>query len=110
MLKQLLNDLTGPEITACAELNLLPSLCYSQDLALLGPGLQDMDQHYIEEQVSHLHKNQTLYHVISQSPFYMLGESGLVNLLNIHYYHNFITILCLFKASRWWVRRWDVRV
>ncbi len=51
MLKQLLNDLTRPEITACAELNLLPSLCYSQDLALLGPGLQDVDQHYIEEQV-----------------------------------------------------------
>uniref|UniRef100_A0A673IQH5 HEAT repeat-containing protein 5A n=1 Tax=Sinocyclocheilus rhinocerous TaxID=307959 RepID=A0A673IQH5_9TELE len=37
VLKQLLNDLTGPEITACAELNLLPSLCYSQDLALLVP-------------------------------------------------------------------------
>ncbi len=51
VLKQLLNDLTRPEITACAELNLLPSLCYSQDLALLGPGLQDVDQHYIEEQV-----------------------------------------------------------
>ncbi|XP_016354004.1 HEAT repeat-containing protein 5A isoform X2 [Sinocyclocheilus anshuiensis] len=51
VLKQLLNDLTGPEITACAELNLLPSLCYSQDLALLGPGLQDVDQHYIEEQL-----------------------------------------------------------
>ncbi|XP_073682977.1 HEAT repeat-containing protein 5A isoform X1 [Garra rufa] len=51
VLKQLLNDLTGPEITACVELNLLPSLCYSQDLALLGPGLQDVDQHYIEEQL-----------------------------------------------------------
>ncbi|KAG1971597.1 HEAT repeat-containing protein 5A isoform X2 [Pimephales promelas] len=51
VLKQLLNDLTGPEITACAELNLLPSLCCSQDLALLGPGLQDVDQHYIEEQL-----------------------------------------------------------
>uniref|UniRef100_A0A8C1CQR8 HEAT repeat-containing protein 5A n=1 Tax=Cyprinus carpio carpio TaxID=630221 RepID=A0A8C1CQR8_CYPCA len=51
VLKQLLNDLTGPEITACAELNLLPSLCYIQDLALLGPGLQDVDQHYIEEQL-----------------------------------------------------------
>ncbi|XP_059376453.1 HEAT repeat-containing protein 5A isoform X3 [Carassius carassius] len=51
VLKQLLNDLTGPEITACAELNLLASLCYSQDLALLGPGLQDVDQHYIEEQL-----------------------------------------------------------
>lgn len=51
VLKQLLNDLTGPEITACAERNLLPSLCYSQDLALLGPGLQDMDQRYIEEQL-----------------------------------------------------------
>ncbi|XP_051502390.1 HEAT repeat-containing protein 5A isoform X1 [Myxocyprinus asiaticus] len=51
VLKQLLNDLTGPEITAGAELNLLPTLCYSQDLALLGPGLQDMDQHYIEEQL-----------------------------------------------------------
>lgn len=52
VLKQLLNDLTRPEITACSELNLLPPLCYSQDLALLGLGLQDMDQHYIEEQVS----------------------------------------------------------
>uniref|UniRef100_A0A8C2D696 HEAT repeat-containing protein 5A n=1 Tax=Cyprinus carpio TaxID=7962 RepID=A0A8C2D696_CYPCA len=51
VLKQLLNDLTGPEITACAELNLLPSLCYIQDLAQLGPGLQDVDQHYIEEQL-----------------------------------------------------------
>ncbi|XP_052001078.1 HEAT repeat-containing protein 5A isoform X2 [Xyrauchen texanus] len=51
VLKQLLNDLTGPEITTCAELNLLPTLCFSQDLALLGPGLQDMDQHYIEEQL-----------------------------------------------------------
>ncbi|XP_065144355.2 HEAT repeat-containing protein 5A isoform X1 [Paramisgurnus dabryanus] len=51
VLKQLLNDLTGPEITPCAELNLLHSLCCSQDLALLGPGLQDMDQHYIEEQL-----------------------------------------------------------
>ncbi|XP_056332537.1 HEAT repeat-containing protein 5A [Danio aesculapii] len=51
VLKQLLNDLTGPEITACAERNLLPSQCYSQDLALLGPGLQDMDQRYIEEQL-----------------------------------------------------------
>uniref|UniRef100_A0A673MTI6 HEAT repeat-containing protein 5A n=1 Tax=Sinocyclocheilus rhinocerous TaxID=307959 RepID=A0A673MTI6_9TELE len=51
VLKLLLNDLTGPEITACAELNLLPSLCYSQDLALLGPGLHDVDQHYIEEQL-----------------------------------------------------------
>uniref|UniRef100_A0A8C1XUG2 HEAT repeat-containing protein 5A n=1 Tax=Cyprinus carpio TaxID=7962 RepID=A0A8C1XUG2_CYPCA len=36
---------------SCAELNLLPSLCYIQDLALLGPGLQDVDQHYIEEQL-----------------------------------------------------------
>uniref|UniRef100_A0A8C1IEB6 HEAT repeat-containing protein 5A n=1 Tax=Cyprinus carpio TaxID=7962 RepID=A0A8C1IEB6_CYPCA len=51
VLKQLLNDLTGPEITTCAELNLLPSLCYRQDLALLGPALQDVDQHYIEEQL-----------------------------------------------------------
>uniref|UniRef100_A0A671S2N2 HEAT repeat-containing protein 5A n=1 Tax=Sinocyclocheilus anshuiensis TaxID=1608454 RepID=A0A671S2N2_9TELE len=51
VLKLLLNDLTGPEITACAVLNLLSSLCYSQDLALLGPGLHDVDQHYIEEQL-----------------------------------------------------------
>lgn len=52
VLKQLLSDLTGPENTACSELNLLPPLCYSQDLALLDLGLQDIDQHYIEEQVS----------------------------------------------------------
>ncbi|XP_057200170.1 HEAT repeat-containing protein 5A isoform X1 [Triplophysa rosa] len=51
VLKQLLSDLTGPENTACSELNLLPPLCYSQDLALLDLGLQDIDQHYIEEQV-----------------------------------------------------------
>uniref|UniRef100_A0A4W4DTG3 HEAT repeat-containing protein 5A n=1 Tax=Electrophorus electricus TaxID=8005 RepID=A0A4W4DTG3_ELEEL len=39
-------------LTACNELNLLPPLCHSQDLALLGPALHDMDQHYIEEEVS----------------------------------------------------------
>uniref|UniRef100_A0A8B9LMU0 HEAT repeat-containing protein 5A n=1 Tax=Astyanax mexicanus TaxID=7994 RepID=A0A8B9LMU0_ASTMX len=45
------NDLTGPENMACAELSLLPPLCHNQDLALMGPALQDMDQHYIEEQL-----------------------------------------------------------
>uniref|UniRef100_A0AAR2LUP9 HEAT repeat-containing protein 5A n=1 Tax=Pygocentrus nattereri TaxID=42514 RepID=A0AAR2LUP9_PYGNA len=52
VLKQLWHDLTGPENMACAELSLLPTLCHNQDLALLGPALQDMDQQYIEEQVS----------------------------------------------------------
>ncbi|KAI4902189.1 hypothetical protein NFI96_029558 [Prochilodus magdalenae] len=51
LLKQLLNDLTGPENMSCAELSLLPPLCHKQDLALLGPALQDMDQQYIEEQL-----------------------------------------------------------
>uniref|UniRef100_A0A4W4DTP3 HEAT repeat-containing protein 5A n=1 Tax=Electrophorus electricus TaxID=8005 RepID=A0A4W4DTP3_ELEEL len=51
VLKQLLMDLTGTESTACNELNLLPPLCHSQDLALLGPALHDMDQHYIEEEL-----------------------------------------------------------
>lgn len=51
MLKQLVTDLTGPENVVCSELTLLPPLCHSDDLALLGPALQDMDQHYIEEQV-----------------------------------------------------------
>ncbi|XP_072545928.1 HEAT repeat-containing protein 5A isoform X2 [Salminus brasiliensis] len=51
VLKLLLNDLTGPENMACAELYLLPPLCHNQDLALIGPALQDMDQHYIEEQL-----------------------------------------------------------
>uniref|UniRef100_A0A3B4BPG2 HEAT repeat-containing protein 5A n=1 Tax=Pygocentrus nattereri TaxID=42514 RepID=A0A3B4BPG2_PYGNA len=51
VLKQLWHDLTGPENMACAELSLLPTLCHNQDLALLGPALQDMDQQYIEEQL-----------------------------------------------------------
>uniref|UniRef100_A0A674A2M0 HEAT repeat-containing protein 5A n=1 Tax=Salmo trutta TaxID=8032 RepID=A0A674A2M0_SALTR len=51
VLKQLVTDLTGPENVVCSELTLLPPLCHSDDLALLGPALQDMDQHYIEEQV-----------------------------------------------------------
>ncbi|KAG9268204.1 HEAT repeat-containing protein 5A isoform X1 [Astyanax mexicanus] len=51
LLKLLQNDLTGPENMACAELSLLPPLCHNQDLALMGPALQDMDQHYIEEQL-----------------------------------------------------------
>uniref|UniRef100_A0A8C7F9Q6 HEAT repeat-containing protein 5A n=1 Tax=Oncorhynchus kisutch TaxID=8019 RepID=A0A8C7F9Q6_ONCKI len=51
VLKQLVTDITGPENVVCSELTLLPPLCHSDDLALLGPALQDMDQHYIEEQV-----------------------------------------------------------
>ncbi|XP_023849916.1 HEAT repeat-containing protein 5A isoform X2 [Salvelinus sp. IW2-2015] len=51
VLKQLVTDLTGPENVVCSELTLLPPLCHSDDLALLGPALQDMDQHYIEEQL-----------------------------------------------------------
>ncbi|CAB1331150.1 unnamed protein product [Coregonus sp. 'balchen'] len=51
VLKQLVTDLTGPENVVCTELTLLPPLCHSDDLALLGPALQDMDQHYIEEQL-----------------------------------------------------------
>ncbi|XP_076835147.1 HEAT repeat-containing protein 5A isoform X2 [Brachyhypopomus gauderio] len=51
LVKQLLMDLTGTESAACAELNLLPPLCHSQDLALLGPALHDTDQRYIEEQL-----------------------------------------------------------
>uniref|UniRef100_A0A8C7W8N1 HEAT repeat-containing protein 5A n=1 Tax=Oncorhynchus mykiss TaxID=8022 RepID=A0A8C7W8N1_ONCMY len=53
VLKQLVTDITGPENVVCSELTLLPPLCHSDDLALLGPALQDMDQHYIEEQVLH---------------------------------------------------------
>uniref|UniRef100_A0A8C7TDC9 HEAT repeat-containing protein 5A n=1 Tax=Oncorhynchus mykiss TaxID=8022 RepID=A0A8C7TDC9_ONCMY len=52
VLKQLVTDITGPENVVCSELTLLPPLCHSDDLALLGPALQDMDQHYIEEQRS----------------------------------------------------------
>ncbi|XP_066529311.1 HEAT repeat-containing protein 5A isoform X2 [Hoplias malabaricus] len=51
VLKQLVNDLIGPENVACAELSLLSPLCNKQDLALLGPALQDMEQQYIEEQL-----------------------------------------------------------
>uniref|UniRef100_A0A8C7F9Q2 HEAT repeat-containing protein 5A n=1 Tax=Oncorhynchus kisutch TaxID=8019 RepID=A0A8C7F9Q2_ONCKI len=51
VLKQLVTDITGPENVVCSELTLLPPLCHSDDLALLGPALQDMDQHYIEEQL-----------------------------------------------------------
>uniref|UniRef100_A0A671S206 HEAT repeat-containing protein 5A n=1 Tax=Sinocyclocheilus anshuiensis TaxID=1608454 RepID=A0A671S206_9TELE len=75
VLKLLLNDLTGPEITACAVLNLLSSLCYSQDLALLGPGLHDVDQHYIEEQVRSQsnHKGNSLVNVQSM-PSYLAEQ------------------------------------
>lgn len=52
VLKQLVKDLTDPVTTSCAEVNLLWPLCHSLDLSLLGPGLHDMDQHYIEGQVS----------------------------------------------------------
>uniref|UniRef100_A0A9J8CMP9 HEAT repeat-containing protein 5A n=1 Tax=Cyprinus carpio carpio TaxID=630221 RepID=A0A9J8CMP9_CYPCA len=69
VLKQLLNDLTGPEITTCAELNLLPSLCYRQDLALLGPALQDVDQHYIEEQVRSQPNHQGNSGTLEYDPF-----------------------------------------
>lgn len=74
VLKQLLIDLTGPEIPACAEQNLLSSLCYSQDLALLGPELQDMDQRYIEEQVGQQsnHQENTLVNLKSMSLIYSL--------------------------------------
>lgn len=51
LLKQLVNDLTNPENT-CAEVSLLRPLCHTLDLSLLGPALHDMDQYYIEEQVS----------------------------------------------------------
>ncbi|XP_058254714.1 HEAT repeat-containing protein 5A isoform X3 [Hemibagrus wyckioides] len=51
VLKQLVKDLTDPVTTSCAEVNLLWPLCHSPDLSLLGPGLHDMDQHYIEGQL-----------------------------------------------------------
>ncbi|CAB1335437.1 unnamed protein product [Coregonus sp. 'balchen'] len=52
VLKQLVTDLTGPENLVCSELTLLPPLrVVGDDLAQLGPALQDMDQRYIEEQV-----------------------------------------------------------
>lgn len=90
MLKQLLNDLTGPEITACAELNLLPSLCYSQDLALLGPGLQDVDQHYVEEQVRSQSNSQDKSLVNVQS------MSVIDSLVTVHFVFNLIAFsVCL---------------
>ncbi|MCI4382874.1 hypothetical protein PGIGA_G00019750 [Pangasianodon gigas] len=51
VLKQLVNDLTDPENTTCAEVSLLRPLCHGSDLSLLGPALHDMDQPYIEEQL-----------------------------------------------------------
>ncbi|XP_060789898.1 HEAT repeat-containing protein 5A isoform X3 [Neoarius graeffei] len=51
LLKQLVNDLTDPENTTCAEVSLLRPLCHTLDLSLLGPALHDMDQCYIEEQL-----------------------------------------------------------
>ncbi|XP_017331866.1 HEAT repeat-containing protein 5A isoform X5 [Ictalurus punctatus] len=51
VLKQLVNDLTDPENTTCAEDSLLRPLCHGPDLSLLGPALPDMDQDYIEEQL-----------------------------------------------------------
>ena len=51
VVKQLVLDLTAQENSGCSELTLIPPLCHAQDLALLGPALQDMDQRYIEEQV-----------------------------------------------------------
>lgn len=52
VLKQLLSDLTSAENMTFSEVSLLLPLCHSQDLALLGHAFQNMDQHYIEEQVS----------------------------------------------------------
>uniref|UniRef100_A0A8C2D807 HEAT repeat-containing protein 5A n=1 Tax=Cyprinus carpio TaxID=7962 RepID=A0A8C2D807_CYPCA len=54
---------------SCAELNLLPSLCYIQDLAQLGPGLQDVDQHYIEEQVRSQSSHQGNSGTLEYDPF-----------------------------------------
>ncbi|KAJ7990914.1 hypothetical protein DPEC_G00291830 [Dallia pectoralis] len=51
VLKLLVSDLTGPENVTCSELTLLPPLCHVNDLALLGPALQNADQQYIEEQL-----------------------------------------------------------
>ncbi|XP_047677260.1 HEAT repeat-containing protein 5A isoform X1 [Tachysurus fulvidraco] len=51
VLKQLVKDLTDPVNTTCPEVSLLRPLCHNQDLSLLGPGLHDMDQRYIEEQL-----------------------------------------------------------
>ncbi|XP_067099249.1 HEAT repeat-containing protein 5A isoform X1 [Osmerus mordax] len=51
VVKQLVLDLTAQENSGCSELTLIPPLCHAQDLALLGPALQDMDQRYIEEQL-----------------------------------------------------------
>lgn len=52
VLKQLVNDLMDPDNTTCDEVSLLRPLCHDQDLSLLHSVLHDMDQHYVEEQVS----------------------------------------------------------
>lgn len=54
VLKQLTNDLTGPENAVCNEPSLLRPLCRGSDQSLLGPTAHQLDQHYIEEQVSFL--------------------------------------------------------
>ncbi|KAL0968979.1 hypothetical protein UPYG_G00220780 [Umbra pygmaea] len=51
VLKQLVTDLTSPENMVCSDLTVLSPLCHVNDLALLGPALHDVDQHYIEEQL-----------------------------------------------------------
>ncbi|MCJ8737086.1 hypothetical protein PDJAM_G00019790 [Pangasius djambal] len=72
VLKQLVNDLTDPENTTCAEVSLLRPLCHGSDLSLLGPALHDMDQPYIEEQ---LHEGRMGGGTLEYDPFTICEKS-----------------------------------
>ncbi|KAM6973609.1 HEAT repeat-containing protein 5A [Aplochiton taeniatus] len=72
VMKQLGTDLAGQEMVPCSELTLLPPLCHPNDLALLGPALQDMDQRYIEEQ---LHGSSVGGGTLEYDPF-TISEKG----------------------------------
>ncbi|XP_075387336.1 HEAT repeat-containing protein 5A isoform X2 [Tenrec ecaudatus] len=51
ILKELVADLTGPDIQVAASTFLLPPLCHQDDLLILSPLLQETDHRFIEEQL-----------------------------------------------------------
>ncbi|XP_054433890.1 HEAT repeat-containing protein 5A isoform X2 [Pteronotus mesoamericanus] len=51
ILKELVADLTAPDIQVAASTFLLPPLCHQDDLLLLSPLLQETDHRFIEEQL-----------------------------------------------------------
>lgn len=53
VMNQLVADVSSQENLnqPCSELLLLPPFCHQDDLLLIGPALQQVEHHYIEEEV-----------------------------------------------------------